>query len=51
MLFRNEDAMLEKSQVCGTSRYKQNDKNINEDDMGRIKKFKECQLWWHDISP
>jgi hypothetical protein len=40
MLFRNEDAMLEECHVCGTSRYKRNDKNINEDDMGENKKVK-----------
>jgi hypothetical protein len=49
MLFRNEDAMLEEYRVCGTSRYKQNDKNIDEYDMGENKK--ECQLRWHGISP
>jgi hypothetical protein len=51
MLFRNEDAILEECRVCGTSRYKQNDKNIDEDDMGENKKLKECQLRWHGISP
>jgi hypothetical protein len=51
MLFRNEDVMLEECHVCGTSRYKQNDKNIDEDDMGENKKLKECQLRWHGISP
>jgi hypothetical protein len=40
MLFHNEDAMLEDGRVCGTSRYKRNDKNINEDDMGENKKVK-----------
>jgi hypothetical protein len=40
MLFRNEYAMLEKSRVCGTSRYKRNDKNIDEDHMGENKKVK-----------
>jgi hypothetical protein len=40
MLFRNEDVMLEECRVCGTSRYKQNDKNIDEDDMGENKKVK-----------
>jgi hypothetical protein len=44
MLFRNEDTMLEESRVCGTSQYKRNDKNIDEDDMGENKKLKECQL-------
>jgi hypothetical protein len=51
MLFRNEVTMLEECRVYGTSRYKRNDKNIDEDDMGRIKKLKECQLRWHGISP
>jgi hypothetical protein len=51
MLFCNEDAMLEECGVCGTSRYKRTDKNINEDEMGKIKKIKECQLRWHSISP
>jgi hypothetical protein len=38
MLFCNEDAILEECRVCGTSRYKRNDKNIDEDDMGENKK-------------
>jgi hypothetical protein len=38
MLFHNEDAMLEECHICGTSRYKRNDKNIDEDDMGENKK-------------
>jgi hypothetical protein len=33
MLFHNEDTMLEECCVCRTSRYKGNDKNIDEDDM------------------
>jgi predicted nucleic acid-binding Zn-ribbon protein len=41
MLFHNEDAMLEECNVCGTSRYKRNDKNIDEDDIGENKKIKE----------
>jgi hypothetical protein len=40
MLYHNEDAMLEECRVCGTSQYKQNDKNIDEDDMGENKKVK-----------
>jgi hypothetical protein len=40
MLFHNEDAMLEECRVCETSRYKRNDKNIDEDDMGENKKVK-----------
>jgi hypothetical protein len=40
MLFRNEDAMLEEYRIYGTSRYKRNDKNIDEDDMGENKKVK-----------
>jgi hypothetical protein len=51
MLFCNEDAMLEECCVWGTSRYKRNDKNIDEDDMGEKKKLKECQLRWYGISP
>ena len=51
MLFYKDDAMLEECRVCGTSRYKQNDKNIDEDDMGENKKLKECQLRWYGISP
>jgi hypothetical protein len=39
MLFCNEDAMLEECCVCGTSQYKRNDKNIDEDDMGENKNF------------
>jgi hypothetical protein len=30
----NEDDMLEECRICETSRYKRNDKNIDEDDMG-----------------
>jgi hypothetical protein len=40
MLFRNKDAMLEECRVSGTSWYKRNDKNIDEDDMGENKKVK-----------
>ena len=40
MIFHNEDAKLEECHVCGTSRYKRNDKNIDEDDMGENKKVK-----------
>jgi hypothetical protein len=40
MLFYNKDVMLEECHVCGTSRYKQNDKNIDEDDMGKNKNVK-----------
>jgi hypothetical protein len=40
MLFHNEDAMMEDCHVCKTSRYKRNDKNIDEDDMGENKKDK-----------
>jgi hypothetical protein len=50
MLFHNEDAILEECRVCETSQYKQNDKNIDEDDMGENKKLKECQLRWHGFS-
>jgi hypothetical protein len=40
ILFRNKDSMFEKCHVCGISRYKQNNKNIDEDDMGENKKVK-----------
>jgi hypothetical protein len=39
-LFHNEDAMLEEFRVCRTSRYKQYDRNVDEDDMGENKKVK-----------
>jgi hypothetical protein len=54
MLFRNEDAMLEECRVCGTSRYKRNDKNINEDDIGENKKVKRVPAkvtWYSPIIP
>jgi hypothetical protein len=54
MLFRNEDAMLEECRVCGTSRYMQNDKNIDEDDMGENKKVKRVSAkvaWYFPIIP
>jgi hypothetical protein len=54
MLFHNEDAMLEECCVCGTSRYKQNDKNIDEDDMGENKKVKRVSAkvaWYFPIIP
>jgi hypothetical protein len=54
MLFHNEDAMLEECRVCGTSRYKQNDKNIDEDDMGENKKVKRVPAkveWYFPIIP
>jgi hypothetical protein len=54
MLFRNEDAMLEESRVCGTSWYKQNNKNINEDDMGENKKVKRVPAkvaWYFPHNP
>jgi hypothetical protein len=38
MLLCNEDAMLQECHVCETSRYKQNDKNNDKDDMGENKK-------------
>jgi hypothetical protein len=40
MLFHNEDDMLEECHVCGTSRYKRNDKNNDEVDMWENKKGK-----------
>jgi hypothetical protein len=54
MLFRNEDTMLEECRVCGTSRYKRNDKNIDEDDMGKNKKVKRVPAkvaWYFPIVP
>jgi hypothetical protein len=39
MLFHNDDAMLEECRVCGSSRYKRNVTNFDEDGMGRIKKI------------
>jgi hypothetical protein len=54
MLFLNEDAMLEDCRVCGISRYKRNDKNINEDDMGENKKVKRVLAkvaWYFPIIP
>jgi hypothetical protein len=52
MIFHNEDAMLEECRVCRTSQYKQNDKNINEDDMGENKKVKRVSAkvaWYFPI--
>jgi hypothetical protein len=52
MLFHNEDAMLEECRVCVTSRYKRNDKNI--DDMGENKKVKRVPAkvaWYFPIIP
>jgi hypothetical protein len=54
MLFLNEDTMLEECHVCGISRYKQNDKNINEDVMGENKKVKSVPTkvaWYFSIIP
>jgi hypothetical protein len=54
MLFHNENAMLEECRICGTSRYKRNDKNINEDDMGENKKVKRVPTkvaWYFPIIP
>jgi hypothetical protein len=54
MVFRNEDAMLEEYCVCRTSRYKRNDKNIDEDDMGENKKVKRVPAkvaWYSPIIP
>jgi hypothetical protein len=44
MLIRKDDAMLEECHVCVSSRYKQNVKNIDGDDMRENKKIKDCQL-------
>jgi hypothetical protein len=54
MLFHNEDSMLEECLICGISRYKQNDKNINEDDMRENKKVKRVLAkvaWYFPIIP
>jgi hypothetical protein len=54
MLFRNEDAMLEECRICETSRYKRNDKNINEDDIEENKKVKRAPAkvaWYFPIIP
>jgi hypothetical protein len=54
MLFHNEDAMLEEWHACGTSRYKRNDKNIDEDDMEENKKVKRVPAkvaWYFPIIP
>jgi hypothetical protein len=45
---------LEECHVCGTSRYKRNDKNINEDDMEENKKVKRVLAkvaWYFPIIP
>jgi hypothetical protein len=41
ILFHNEDAMLERCRVCGTSRYKEMTKILLKMTWGRIKKLKE----------
>jgi predicted nucleic acid-binding Zn-ribbon protein len=54
MLFHNEDIMLEKCPVCGTSRYKRNDKNIDDDDMGGNKKVRKVLAkvaWYFPMIP
>jgi hypothetical protein len=54
MLFRNEDAMLEECHICETSRYKWNDKNIDEDDMGEnkiVKRVPAKVAWYLPIIP
>jgi hypothetical protein len=54
MLFRNGDAMLEECCICRTSRYKRNDKNIDEDDTGENKKVKRVPAkvaWYFSIIP
>jgi hypothetical protein len=54
MLFHNKDAMLEEWHACGTSRYKRNDKNIDEDDMEENKKVKRVPAkvaWYFPIIP
>jgi hypothetical protein len=52
MLFHNKDAMLEECRVCRISRYKRNDQNIDEDDMGENKKVKRVptkMAWYFPI--
>jgi hypothetical protein len=52
MLFHNKDAMLEECRVCRISRYKRNDQNIDEDDMGENKKVKRVptkEAWYFPI--
>jgi hypothetical protein len=54
MLFHNKDALLEECHVCRTSRYKRNDKNIDEDNMGENKKVKRVPAkvaWYFPIIP
>jgi hypothetical protein len=54
MLFHNKDVMLEECRVYRTSRYKRNDKNIDEDDMGENKKVKRVPAkvaWYFSIIP
>jgi hypothetical protein len=46
--------MLEECRICGTSRYKRNDKNIDEDDMGENNFFKRVPAkvaWYFHIIP
>jgi hypothetical protein len=46
--------MLEEWHACGTSRYKRNDKNIDEDDMEENKKVKRVPAkvaWYFPIIP
>jgi hypothetical protein len=54
MIYRNDNAMLKECHVCGTSRYKRNDKNIDEDDMGENKMVKRVlanKAWYFPIIP
>jgi hypothetical protein len=54
MLFHNKYAILEECRVCGTSRYKRNDINIDEDDMGENKNVKRVSAkvaWYFPIIP
>jgi hypothetical protein len=54
MLYHKKDAMLEECRVYGTSPYKKNDKNIDEDNMGENKKVKRVPAkvaWYFPIIP
>ena len=38
MIFRGNDAMLEECRICGSSRYKRNVEDINDNDMREVRK-------------
>jgi hypothetical protein len=53
-LFHNEDAMLEECRVYEISRYKRNDRNIDEDGMGEnnnVKRVSAKVAWYFPIIP